>query len=86
MIDVIIHGGNIVERTFLLPPGVPKERAQILRSAFAKTMADPEFLAETQKAKLGVAPIPGEELERRVNGYFKLPEDLKRKIKRVLYD
>jgi tripartite-type tricarboxylate transporter receptor subunit TctC len=86
MIDVIIHGGNIVERTFLLPPGVPKERAQVLRSAFAKTMADPEFLAETQKAKLGVAPIPGEELERRVNGYFKLPEDLKRKIKRVLYD
>jgi tripartite-type tricarboxylate transporter receptor subunit TctC len=86
MIDVIIHGGNIVERTFLLPPGVPKDRAELLRNAFRKTLADPEFLADADKAKLGVAPITGEELERRVNGFFKLPDDLKRKIKRVLYD
>jgi tripartite-type tricarboxylate transporter receptor subunit TctC len=86
MIDVIIHGGNIVERTFLLPPGVPKDRAQLLRNAFTKTLADPEFLADAEKAKLGVAPIAGEELERRVNGFFKLPDDLKRKIKRVLYE
>jgi tripartite-type tricarboxylate transporter receptor subunit TctC len=86
LIDVIIHGGNIVERTFLLPPGVPRERAEMLKSAFAKTLADPEFLAEAQKAKLGVAPVTGEELERRVNAFFKLPDDLKRRIKRVLYE
>ena len=86
LIDVVIHGGNIVERTFLLPPGVPKERAEILKTAFTKTLADAEFLADAGKAKLGVAPIPGEELERRVNGFFKLPEDLKKKIKRILYD
>jgi tripartite-type tricarboxylate transporter receptor subunit TctC len=86
IIDVIIHGGNIVERTFLLPPGVPKDRAELLRNAFGKTLADPEFLADADKAKLGVAPITGEELERRVNGFFKLPDDLKRKIKRVLYE
>jgi hypothetical protein len=49
-------------------------------------MEDPEFLADANKARLGVAPIPGDELERRVNGFFKLPEDLKKKLKRVLYD
>jgi hypothetical protein len=52
----------------------------------AKTMEDPEFLGDANKAKLGVAPVSGDELERRVNGFFKLPEDLKRKLKRVLYD
>jgi tripartite-type tricarboxylate transporter receptor subunit TctC len=86
IIDVVIHGGNIVERTFLLPPGVPKDRAELLRSALAKTLADPEFLADAEKAKLGVAPITGDELERRVNAFFKLPEDLKKRIKRVLYE
>jgi tripartite-type tricarboxylate transporter receptor subunit TctC len=85
LIDVVIHGGNIFERTFLLPPGVPKDRVTILKQAFAKTMVDPEFLGEAQKAKLGVAPVSGEELERRVNGFFKLPDDLKTKLKRVLY-
>jgi tripartite-type tricarboxylate transporter receptor subunit TctC len=86
LIDVVIHGGNIFERTFLLPPGVPKGRAELLKRAFAKTLEDPEFLADANKAKLGVAPVFGDELERRVNGFFKLPEDLKRKLKRGLYD
>ncbi len=86
LIDVVIHGGNIFERTFLLPPGVPKDRAQLLKQAFAKTMADSEFLADAAKARLGVAPISGDELERRVNAFFKLPDDLKAKMKRVLYE
>ena len=86
MIDVLIQGGNILERTFLLPPGVPKDRAQLLKQALAKTLADSEFLADAAKARLGVAPISGDELERRVNAFFKLPEDLKSKMKRVLYD
>lgn len=86
LIDVVIHGGNIFERTFLLPPGVAKDRAASLKQAFEKTMQDAEFLADANKAKLGVAPISGEELERRVNGFFKLPADLKTKLKRVLYE
>jgi len=86
MIDVVIHGGNIFERTFLLPPGVPKDRAQLLKQAFANTMKDADFLADAGKARLGVAPITGDELERRVNAFFKLPDDLKVKMKRVLYD
>jgi len=86
LIDVVIHGGNIFERTFLLPPGVPKDRAALLKQAFEKTMQDSEFLADANKAKLGVAPISGEELDRRVNGFFRLSTDLKTKLKRVLYE
>lgn len=86
LIDVVIHGGNIFERTFLLPPGVPKDRAQLLRQAFANTLKDAEFLAEAGKARLGVAPISGEELERRVSAFFNLSPELQKKMKRVLYD
>jgi hypothetical protein len=58
---------KIVERTFLLPPGVPKDRAALLKSALAKTLADGELPGDAAKAKLGVAPITGDELEKRVN-------------------
>jgi tripartite-type tricarboxylate transporter receptor subunit TctC len=85
LIDVVIHGGNIVERAFMLPPGVPKDRIATIKAAFDKTLRDPEFLAEAKKARLGVAPISGDELTRRVNAFFNLPEDMKTKIKRVLY-
>ena len=86
LIDVVIHGGNIVERSFMLPPGVPKDRIAVIKSAFDKTLADPEFLAEAKKARLGVAPISGDELARRVNAFFNLNEDMKKKIRRVLYE
>ena len=36
-------------RPFLAPPGVPAERVAALRKAFAATMVDPEFLAESEK-------------------------------------
>lgn len=86
LIDAVIHGGNIVERAFMLPPGVPNDRVKTIRAAFDKTLQDPEFLAEAKKARLGVAPISGDELTRRINGFFKLPEDMKKRLKRILYE
>jgi hypothetical protein len=38
-----------------------------------------------QSQKLGVAPITGDELEKRVNA-FALPADMKTKNRRVLYE
>jgi tripartite-type tricarboxylate transporter receptor subunit TctC len=51
-------------RPFLMPPGLPLERINALRQAFATTMTDPEFLAEGEKIGLGLnAPRRGEELQ-----------------------
>ena len=57
-------------RPFLAPPGIPPERAEALRQAFMATMADPEFLAGAQKAKLEINPLPGAEVAALVNGVF----------------
>jgi len=85
LIDVVIHGGNIIERSYVLPPATPEDRAQIVRRAFAKTMEDPELLAEAKKSKLGIGPIPGEELERHIHAFFKLPKELRDKLKEILF-
>ncbi|HWP57362.1 MAG TPA: hypothetical protein VNL14_05705 [Candidatus Acidoferrales bacterium] len=49
---------------YVLPPGVPKERVQILREAMRKSFADPEFIAEYKKVGDDSSPLTGEELEK----------------------
>jgi tripartite-type tricarboxylate transporter receptor subunit TctC len=48
---------RLAGQNFFLPPGVPKDRAEILRDAMRKTLSDPEFLKDYQKVS-GEAPSP----------------------------
>jgi tripartite-type tricarboxylate transporter receptor subunit TctC len=73
-----------MERPYLVGPGVPMERVLALRDAFMKTLADPGFLEDAQKARLDVAPITGEEVEKRVRDIFAMPDALKNKFKEIL--
>lgn len=51
-------------RPFFMPPGVPADRVAIIRRAFDRTMADPEFLAECQKLELeATLPVTGERMK-----------------------
>ncbi len=51
-------------RPIAAPPGVPQDRADVLRKAFMETMADKAFLAEVAKAQFELTPVPGEKLEK----------------------
>ena len=84
LIQVGIHEQYQVLRLYVLPPGTPKERAEILRRAFQETMKDPEFKAEMEKSRLDVDPIAGSEVERIVNGFFKLDPSLLAKLTEIL--
>ncbi len=68
-------------RPYVLPPGIPKERADTLRKAFQETLKDPEFLTDARKAKLDIKPITGEDMENKVNKLFKLNPSLVAKLK-----
>jgi tripartite-type tricarboxylate transporter receptor subunit TctC len=52
-----------VGRSFTAPPGLPVERVAELRSAFTSTLKDPEFLAEAERMKVELTPLPGDELQ-----------------------
>jgi tripartite-type tricarboxylate transporter receptor subunit TctC len=58
---------------FLAPPGVPQDRAAVLRSAFLKAMADPALLAEATKARLEIMPMSGREVQRLVTELHATP-------------
>jgi tripartite-type tricarboxylate transporter receptor subunit TctC len=69
----MIFGRYVLGRPILSPPGVPAERAAILRAAFTATMKDPEFLADAKKLKLEISPSSGEEVARMVTRFFSYP-------------
>lgn len=54
-------------RPVVAPPGVPKERAEILRKAYKATFRDPQFLAEAKKSKLALHHVPAKEIYQHVD-------------------
>jgi len=75
---------GLLNRFYVLSPGTPKSRVALIRKAFMDTMKDPEFLADTQKAKLDLDAIDGAEIEKQVRELFKLEPTLVAKMKEVL--
>jgi len=79
------HYAGAYARPFYLPPGVSKERVQILRTAFEETLKDKAFLAEADKMKLTIDPVTGEEMTKLVASLFALDPAVLAKLKAVLY-
>jgi tripartite-type tricarboxylate transporter receptor subunit TctC len=57
---------SVQGRTFAMPPGVPPERAKILRDAFAAMHKDPEFQKDVDKLGWNDELIHGEQLNKKV--------------------
>ncbi len=73
-----------IARPYVLPPGTPKDRVAMLRKGLADTYKDPEFIADAQKARLDMAPLSGEELEKIVDRTYKLDKNIVEKLKEIL--
>jgi len=63
-------------RPFTAPPDVPADRLAALRQAFADTMRDPEFLAETKKRKYTVTYTSPEEIVQVLEQMYATPKPL----------
>ena len=72
----LIFARQVMGRPFLAPPGIPKDRAEALRTAFDNTMKDPEFLADAEKMQLEITPVSGEEIEKLVKELYQTPKAL----------
>ncbi|MBI2985465.1 MAG: hypothetical protein HYY45_01735 [Deltaproteobacteria bacterium] len=85
LIEMGIHSPSVFARPFVLPPGTPKERTQLLQKAFQETLKDKELLAETEKSNLGLDPVSAGDLEKTVAGIFKLDPGLVAKLNEILF-
>jgi tripartite-type tricarboxylate transporter receptor subunit TctC len=84
LIELGAHDVSAIARPFVLPPGTPKDRVQIIRKAFMATMSDPGFLADAERANLDIAPLAGADLEKTVLGILRSPPALLGKLKQII--
>jgi tripartite-type tricarboxylate transporter receptor subunit TctC len=70
---------QVMGRPYFAPPDVPAERAAALRQAFMATLNDPEFLAEAERAKLEITPVPGERIEDLLKELYATPAEIVQK-------
>jgi tripartite-type tricarboxylate transporter receptor subunit TctC len=67
---------------FVLPPGTPKERVEVLQEAMRRTFKDPEFLSEYKKTGDDSPPLMPEALDKVIKDLPRDPEvvDLFKKL------
>jgi tripartite-type tricarboxylate transporter receptor subunit TctC len=74
------------DRPYGAPPGMPKERLEILRQSFERTLKDPDFVAEAKKLLDwdGTTFLSGEDLRKKIEVTVTQPPDVIKRIKEVL--
>ena len=80
----LIFARQVVGRPYLAPPGIPKDRLEILRKAFMETMVDKDFLADANKSKLEIAPVTGDKVEALVKEIYETPPAVAQKAGALL--
>jgi tripartite-type tricarboxylate transporter receptor subunit TctC len=72
----LILAPKVMSRPFVLPPGVPAERAAALREAFGRLAQDAAFLAEMERSGTEVSFRTGQEMERLMARIYAFPPAL----------
>lgn len=80
-----VHDPAKIARAYSLPPGTPDEQVAILRKAFTDAVADPLFAAEANGLGLRIRPLGGAEIEKTVQGLFKLSPKFIVQLRKVLF-
>ena len=71
-------------RPVVAPPGIPQDRATILRDAYNKAMKDPALVAEAKKENLELNPAAGQELEALAKEIVTQPHEVVERMQKLL--
>ena len=75
---------NDFGKVYVIPSGVPADRAAAIESAFVKVFKDKELLADADKGRLEIDPLIGSAITKLVSEFLGMPNDLKSKLQTVL--
>jgi tripartite-type tricarboxylate transporter receptor subunit TctC len=69
---------------YSVPPGVPKERLELLQKAFVDTLKDPDLLAEAKKSKLDIEVVEGSTVAKKLGQLYELQPPVVETLKEIL--
>jgi len=68
------------------PPGMPEDRAELLRDAYMSVSRDPEFLEQAAALAIPIQPSRGEVVERRIREALSQPPEVVAELRLVVED
>jgi tripartite-type tricarboxylate transporter receptor subunit TctC len=80
---VILASGDL-GRPFIAPPAMPPDRLKLLRTAFTKTLNDPDLLSEAKKRNWDLDLLSGEELESLTKDILIQPPEVVERVKKMM--
>jgi tripartite-type tricarboxylate transporter receptor subunit TctC len=80
----LIFARQTMGRPYLAPPGIPADRAEVLRKAFMETMQDKDYLADAEKSQLEINPVSGEKVQALVQEVYATPSEIAKKAAAML--
>jgi tripartite-type tricarboxylate transporter receptor subunit TctC len=69
-----------IGRPLAAPPGIPSDRATLLKDAIAKALKDPELEADGRKAQIDFRHISAEEVEKRIGAILQQPPEVQQEM------
>jgi len=76
-----VHGAQF---PFSVPPGMAKDRLELLQRAFLSSFKDPELIAEAKKAQLDISPVDGPTVAKTLTGLYDLKTSTVARLKEIL--
>jgi tripartite-type tricarboxylate transporter receptor subunit TctC len=83
-VATVILAGGVFGRPLVGPAGIPPDRLNILRSALASALKDPELKVEAERRNYELEPVGGEEMQRLAKEVMTQPSAVIEKMKKVL--
>ena len=59
----LIISQTVFHRSYIAPPETPPAQLEVLRAAFDKAVADPQFLADAEKLGIDIEPLSGAKVQ-----------------------
>jgi tripartite-type tricarboxylate transporter receptor subunit TctC len=71
-------------RPYFIATGTPAELVSTLRTAFDATMRDPQFLADSEKMRIDISPLPGATVQELIQKLYATPKDVAERAKAAI--
>ncbi len=84
MVLRLLLGQSLIGRPIVAPPGTTAEASHILRKAMFETLADPEFIDESQRLNLEFDAVSAQDIEAFFAEYKSYPPEIIERAKNVL--
>jgi len=76
-----VHGAQF---PFSVPPGMAKDRLELLQRAFLQSFKDPDLIAEAKRSQLDIGPVDGPTITKTLSGLYDLKPATVAKLKDIL--